>query len=421
MNLATVTELYRAAAPRAERLEVLSPGAMAAMEFTLTWRSEQARHSDCLVAEKLNLWRDILPPALEAELAGQPAGHTASHRFAPGELLPASAPSDCLSLPDAAFKRRLRPGVYVEPRAGRFYPRGCLAGLRDIFPEDRTPFRVGQVSPGLIVDLNHPLAGRELTLAARVLDVWRGGDEHGGRCSDIAELVTADGPGMQARWRGQPTDFFAGSPFGRETDETDGAFYRQPRLVDHLDRAATAQIETLYGRLIPPGARVLDLMSSWKSHLPGDLRPAAVTGLGMNAAELAANPLLGERLVHDLNLDPRLPFADECFDAVVCTVSVEYLIQPFAVFAEVRRVLRPGGRFILSFSNRWFPPKVIRAWQAAHEFERPGLVLEYFLRSGGYRDLATYSLRGLPRPADDKYAGRLAHADPVYAVWGDKA
>jgi SAM-dependent methyltransferase len=141
----------------------------------------------------------------------------------------------------------------------------------------------------------------------------------------------------------------------------------------------------------------------------------------MNAEELAANPLLGERLVHDLNLEPRLPFEDQRFDAVVCTVSVEYLTRPFEVFAEVRRVLRPGGRFIVTFSNRWFPPKVIQAWQEAHEFERPGLVLEYFLRAGGFCDLETFSLRGLPRPADDKYADRLAHADPVYAVWGNRA
>jgi SAM-dependent methyltransferase len=141
----------------------------------------------------------------------------------------------------------------------------------------------------------------------------------------------------------------------------------------------------------------------------------------MNAEELAANALLTERVVHDLNEDPRLPFPDESFDAVVCTVSVEYLVRPFEVFADLARVLRPGGRLITTFSNRWFPPKVVRVWEEAHEFERMGLVLEYFLRSGLYVGLETFSLRGLPRPEDDRYAGQLSHSDPVYAVWGQRA
>ncbi|MGB5639589.1 MAG: methyltransferase domain-containing protein, partial [Sedimenticolaceae bacterium] len=103
---------------------------------------------------------------------------------------------------------------------------------------------------------------------------------------------------------------------------------------------------------------------------------------------------------------------------VICSLSVEYLIKPFEVFAEVARVLRPGGRFIVTFSNRWFPPKVINVWEAIHEFERPGLVMEYFLRDGMFENLETWSIRGLPRPADDKYADRRQDSDPVYAVWG---
>jgi SAM-dependent methyltransferase len=100
---------------------------------------------------------------------------------------------------------------------------------------------------------------------------------------------------------------------------------------------------------------------------------------------------------------------------------VEYLTRPHEVFSEVARILKPGGIFIHSFSNRWFPPKAIRIWAELHEFERMGLVLEYFLKSGQYRGLETYSMRGLPRPANDKYSDRLPYADPVYAVWGSKA
>jgi SAM-dependent methyltransferase len=125
--------------------------------------------------------------------------------------------------------------------------------------------------------------------------------------------------------------------------------------------------------------------------------------------------------VHDLNLDPRLPLPDEAYDAAICTVSVEYLTRPAEVFAQVRRVLRPGGRFVVTFSNRWFPPKVVKVWQYVHEFERVGLVLEHFLRDGGFTNLETRSMRGLPRSLDDKYADRMAQSDPVYAVWGERA
>jgi SAM-dependent methyltransferase len=99
---------------------------------------------------------------------------------------------------------------------------------------------------------------------------------------------------------------------------------------------------------------------------------------------------------------------------------VEYLTRPLDVFADVGRVLKPGGTFVVTFSNRWFPPKVIRVWERIHEFERVGLVMEYFMRSGAYSDLGTYSMRGLPRPRDDKYAGELLLSDPVYAVWGTR-
>ena len=113
-------------------------------------------------------------------------------------------------------------------------------------------------------------------------------------------------------------------------------------------------------------------------------------------------------------------FESNSFDAVVCTVSIEYLIDPLAVSAEVSRVLRPDGYFIVTFSNRWFPTKAIKIWKELHEFERMGMVLEYFIRSGGFKDLQTYSIRGLPRPHDDKYFPDLWYSDPVYAVWGQK-
>jgi len=405
--------------PEERRLGRTSPRAMARIRLDLDWESSIARHRDTYVATRLNLWRDILPPALEADLMDRPCGHRAEHAFQPGELIPAWQPRLAVELRGRQFNRRFTGRGDIQPRLGRYYPRGIFEGVDGIFQQDRHPCRIIALDGEQIaVDLNHPLAGRPLHLAATIEAIWSQGDERGGRCNEVAELVTANGPGMQTRWRDLATDFWSDHPFFRRDERPDAGFYGEARLVDHIDRTAIAGISGLYRRLIPAGARILDLMSSWHSHLPEDPAPAAVTGLGMNADEMAENPVLTERIVHDLNTEPTLPFADGAFDAVVCTVSVEYLTRPFEVFREVARVLRPGGLFVVTFSNRWFPPKAILLWEGIHEWERPGLVLEYLLGSGGFAELETWSLRGLPRPADDKYADRLALSDPVYAVWG---
>jgi len=407
---------------RRQALERTCARAMCAMAFSLEWRSPQVRHTDQLIARRLDLWRDILPDELEPELMNKPAGHVTRRTFGPGELIVPYQSDLCFNLSRRAFHRCLRPGTPTEPRAGRFYPRALIGGSRGIFPEETLPFRVGCVSDDMICcDLNRPLADKALDLTVRVLDVWAGGEAHRGSCNDVAEMLTTNGPGMQSRWRDRPTDFLQDLPFARAAGEPDAAFYASPRMVSHVDRMASAQIGQLYRRLLPRGGRVLDLMASWESHLAPDHGLAEIVGLGMNAGELEANPLLAAHRVHDLNREPGLPYGDDAFDAVICSLSVEYLVRPFEVFAEVARVLRPGGRFIVTFSDRWFPPKAIRAWTHMHAFERPGLVLEYFLRDGLFRDLETWSIRGLPRPADDKYAGRLLDSDPVFAVWGDAA
>ncbi len=125
-------------------------------------------------------------------------------------------------------------------------------------------------------------------------------------------------------------------------------------------------------------------------------------------------------MVHDLNENPILPYKAESYDAVVCTVSIEYLVDPETVFKEIGRILSSGGMFIVTFSNRWFPEKVINIWNDLHEFERMGLVMEYFQKSDMFTDFETYSIRGLARPTSDKYFPELMDSDPVYAVWGHR-
>ncbi|MEW6513005.1 MAG: methyltransferase domain-containing protein [Pseudomonadota bacterium] len=197
----------------------------------------------------------------------------------------------------------------------------------------------------------------------------------------------------------------------------DAAFYAQPRLVDHLDCCALEQWRTLTGRFVRENVTVLDLMASHDSHLPESVQPARLVGLGMNAAELDYNPRLTERIVHDLNADTTLPFTSGEFDVVLCALSIEYLVRPEAVLHEVARVLKPGGTCIVSFSERWFPPKAVNPWPTLHPFARVAWVLRHLQRTG-FTDLHTESLRGLPRPADDKHIRQTRFSDPLYAVWG---
>jgi SAM-dependent methyltransferase len=175
-----------------------------------------------------------------------------------------------------------------------------------------------------------------------------------------------------------------GEMFRRLDESPDAAFYAEPRLVTHIDDATIAALTALYRELLPQGGDLLDLMSSWVSHLPEEASYARVAGLGMNAAELAANPRLSDFVVHDLNADPELPYADACFDAVLNAVSVQYLVQPVPVFASIARVLRPGGLALVAMSHRLFPSKAIAAFQALPPPQRIDLVRGYFDAAGGF-------------------------------------
>ncbi|MEO5831801.1 MAG: methyltransferase domain-containing protein [Nakamurella sp.] len=201
-----------------------------------------------------------------------------------------------------------------------------------------------------------------------------------------------------------PAEFFE-----RSDPAPDEVFYAPTRLVTHIDAGAIAAVTDLYAELGLDGdadgaRRVLDLMSSWVSHLRTP--PSELIVLGMNATELAANPMATERLVQDLNLDPRLPLADTSVDGVLCCVSVDYLTRPIEVLAEAARVLRPGAPVVLTFSNRCFPSKAIRGWLATDDATHCAIVAEYLRLAGGFTE-AEVSLR---TPAV-KYRG-----DPLYAV-----
>jgi SAM-dependent methyltransferase len=195
--------------------------------------------------------------------------------------------------------------------------------------------------------------------------------------------------------------------FDRADPSSDASFYSWPRMVTHIDDDAIAAVGDLYEELAITGA-VLDLMGSWVSHFRR--APAELTVLGMNAEELAANPQARATVIHDLNTDPQLPFTAASFDAAVCCVSVDYLVQPVAVFRDLARVLRPGAPFVCTFSNRCFPTRAIRGWLASTDELHCEIVATYFRLAGGWDE-----------PVVSRRTERSHAGDPLFAVWAYRA
>ena len=195
----------------------------------------------------------------------------------------------------------------------------------------------------------------------------------------------------------------------RRYDETpDEEFYAVPRLVTHIDDRAIAAVTQLYRELFPPGGAILDLMSSWVSHLPEEVRYGRVVGLGMNEVELRENPRLDEYVVQNLNANPKLPFADAQFDGVGICVSIDYLTRPVEVLREVGRVLKVGAPLVVTFSNRCFPDKAVAIWHQLDDRGHVRLVEEYLQEAGNFENV-----RGLDR------SPRRLFSDPLYAVIGE--
>lgn len=181
-----------------------------------------------------------------------------------------------------------------------------------------------------------------------------------------------DLPNSPAMSNPLPAEFFR-----RRDESSDADFYATPRFVAHIDPETIEAVTQLYRQLLPENGAILDLMSSWISHLPPEMSFARVAATGMNRCELEANSRLNDFVIHDLNANPQLPFEDAAFDAALCCVSVQYLTQPVEVFADVARVCRPNAPLIITFSNRCFPTKAIAAWQQLEDRDHLGLVMYY--------------------------------------------
>ena len=187
--------------------------------------------------------------------------------------------------------------------------------------------------------------------------------------------------------------------FAKIDAEEDEIFYEPPRLVCHIDDGAISALTSFYRTVLPPNGALLDLMSSWVSHLPPEIDYKEVIGHGMNAAELAANPRLSRWFIQNLNRKTRLPLGDAGLDAAMICVSIQYLQQPVAVLREVARVLRPGAPLVTSFSNRCFWTKAVAIWRALDD-EGHARLVERYLRQAGFERIETRRLPSAPAAAD---------------------
>ena len=206
-------------------------------------------------------------------------------------------------------------------------------------------------------------------------------------------------------------ELYSERAFLREDETDDRLFYVQPRLVVHIDEHAIAATAGYFGSVLPRDGVILDLMSSWRSHMPADRPIKKLVGLGLNAVEMAENPQLDQALVHDINTDSGLPFRDASFDAAVVTVSIQYIVRPIELFREVRRVLTEGASFHVVYSNRMFPTKAVAIWKALDDAGRADLIASYFNHAGGWHSPQTLDLGSRQEP----------YADPVFVVTARKA
>jgi SAM-dependent methyltransferase len=211
---------------------------------------------------------------------------------------------------------------------------------------------------------------------------------------------------------------FPDRSFERVDESPDAFFYEQPRLVNHIDDYAIAAVGEAYRN------DFLDLMSSWVSHYPPDMKIGSLTGHGMNMVELQNNPRLSKRFVQDLNADPHLPLDDNSFDGVTICVSIQYLTHPVEVFREIGRVLKPVAPLIVAFSNRCFPTKAIALWQSMDDAGHAQLVSLYAQRAGCFEDIDAFdfsprrTMHGVPQDAvlRERIASGEYHTDPLYVV-----
>ncbi|MCU7837008.1 MAG: class I SAM-dependent methyltransferase [gamma proteobacterium symbiont of Taylorina sp.] len=393
------------------------------LQLDLQWNDGLVNYKDSYFLIKTNFWRDFYPAVLDYKIKRAELNQSIQIDYKAGDLLQEEfSQANLKTIPLSKFDQYFKGAIPVIPVVGRFYPRGMIEGVAGCFKMDDRPFRViGKTADTLEIDLNHPLANFSLQLTVKITDIFDANQQNGGRCNEVAELITTQGPGLQTLLKSHPTEFFQeGMPFLRKIEDDDSIFYAAIETKPSVDQAALDQLKQFYTEKIQDNSKVLDFMCGSASHLPDKLQYLNVTGLGLNKSDLKANLNLDRTIIHDVNNNPQLPFENNEFDAIICSFSVEYITQPQKVFQQLARILKPGGLLIISFSEHYFKKKVISLWEDVHSFERMGIVLEYFRQCSEFENLNSESIRGLIKYNEDPFISKNVYSCPLFIISGNK-
>ncbi len=388
---------------------------LADIDFKLEWKSPFAEHTDVFHLHKVDPHNDKFPLDFGEKITELKVGESYSQTFQAKDILDEGfSTKKVISFESDLFDSNFK-DQYSPPILYRFYPSAIAWQGLDTDVSDYTPFRLISINEdNMVADRNHPLAKYYLTLTAskiKEFDVSADGER---RKRNIGKLITSRGPGMQAPFEYGDPIFFDQYPFQHSLQQKD----TQQALKPQLDSIATEQIADLHSKLIPKYSKTLDLMSGQFSYLADDHETGLLAGIGINEDELSANQRLDTYQIQNVNDDAILPFEENSFDDAICTLSIETLTDPLKTMKEVARVVNSGGKFIITFSNNGISPQAISLWGQLHPFERIQLVLEYFRQSGLFKELNTFSKRGVLRPTGDKDYDEKRMSDSVYAVWG---
>ena len=150
----------------------------------------------------------------------------------------------------------------------------------------------------------------------------------------------------------------------------DEIFYQQPRFAHHLSDSFRTRLTSLYSEYLLKHHIILDLMSSWVSHLPTNIRYKKVIGHGMNQAELSTNQRLDSFFVQNLNKKQNMPIEDSSIDVGLIVAGWQYLQYPEKVSLELSRIIKSDSLLIISFTNRAFWTKAPNIWTYSSEENR---------------------------------------------------
>jgi len=374
--------------------------------------------TDCLYIPHVNLQTDQLPVEITRQLIGQLPGNTINQQFIAGKLSRQWHQAEIKTIRSAQFSPPPQNTLRQQACVGRYYPLAYFNDLNITAEDPQQHCRILDIdNEKMRIDLNHPLAKKPLMMAVKILSIHSPASNHSRPVKDISALACDHGPGLQDSPIQSHEDFYHPQAFKRINEDDDALHFDNPDLSPFWDDTALAQVTRFYQQLLQPRMRILDLMAGPHSPLQeSSLQHLQVSCAGLHERELLHNPLCNDYKTVNVNTVEKLPYPTEQFDAVLIHAAIEYVTRPDILIAEVARILKVGGRIMISFSNRSVDEKVIQLWQELEEFERPRLVLDYLRRSNRLSSFQCHSQRGYLRPQNDRLAGQLQYSDPVYMV-----